>query len=1149
MNTSDVNWLDQKEKDKKIKQGPCIFPFKHEGKMHNACIKTSRGSICATKVTPKRRTLKTFGYCPKTKKKKTLKVPKKFKKVKVKVMTKKNRKIEEKKVLDANVKHTKHTTTTMSKARKVIKVKGKKKKVVMKTKKASLNEQFINLLEELEDLMKMKGEGFRARAYHTAAETIMAYPTEIKNPDELKGQPGIGDTILKKFKEFMETGTLRAIEKEKMSEHKARYLFVKVYGIGPKKALQLAELGLTSIAQLRERQDELLNAVQKKGLRHYEDILKRIPRAEVVEYEKVFKKVFDKVKQDGDEFEILGSYRRGNKTSGDIDVAVTNKQGDDAIFKKFLDELEKEGVLVESLSKGKTKILTVGKLPGSTTARRLDFMYSKPEEYSFAVLYFTGSKAFNVVQRQRAVDLGYTMNEHGLFKLTGPKKNKKGERVKGDFPTEKSIFDFLGLEYKKPTERKSGKAVILKTGEQVKTPVDEMNTPSPIVMSPTKNIKKSTKKKSLKKAKVVKKKKGTIKIKANRKVKKKDTDSKLRTNWELLTNEGISVVKQFSEETICEMVRVASAAYYNKQPFVADNVFDILKEYGQRTYPNNPCFDEVGAPTDKAKVKLPFEMHSMDKIKPDTNALPKYKAKYPGPKVISGKLDGISVLYSGGKLYTRGRSTHGMDISYMVPYLDLPKRKDVTLRGELLIKEKLFEKKYSAEYKNSRNMVAGLVNAKKRDTSKWTDLDFVGYEVIEPAMKPSEQLAWLQKNGVVTVLHEVTDDISNEMLSDLLVEWRSNYEYMIDGIIVNDDKQHPRRNKNPDYAFAFKMVLSDQIAEVKVVDVIWTASKDAYLNPVVQVEPVNIRGATIEFVTAHNAKYVEDNNIGVGSVIQLIRSGDVIPKIQAVIQPAESPKMPSVPWVWNESHVDAMLKNTENNPMVLQKNVEFFFKKLDIKGVGPGNVKRLIKAGFNTVPKILLMTKEELLTVEGFKEKTVVKIKGNMDEAIRNASLVMIASASNVFGRGLGSSILRNIIHEYPNIFESSEQPDTKIDQVAAVENVGKKRAKLFVKNLPNFISFLTDAGLTNKLNEQVGQNIDKSHPLYGKRIVMTGFRDKPLKKTLVDLGAKISTSVSKSTFVVLVKDLEEDTSKAEEAREEGVSVELVDTFRKKYKL
>ena len=90
---------------------------------------------------------------------------------------------------------------------------------------------------------------------------------------------------------------------------------------------------------------------------------------------------------------------------------------------------------------------------------------------------------------------------------------------------------------------------------------------------------------------------------------------------------------------------------------------------------------------------------------------------------------------------------------------------------------------------------------------------------------------------------------------------------------------------------------------------------------------------------------------------------------------------------------------------------------------------------------------------------------------------------------------------------------------------------------------------LTNKLKEQVGQDIDKSHPLYGKRIVMTGFRDKPLKKTLVALGAKMGSSVGKSTFVVLVKDLDEDTSKADEAREMGIPVELVETFREKYSL
>ena len=107
MNASDVNWLGQKESGKKIKKGSCLFPFKHEGKIRKKCMNTPKGDICATKVTPKRRTLKTFGYCPK--KNKTLKVPKKFKEVKVRVMTKKDGKIEGKKRMNANVKHTKHT--------------------------------------------------------------------------------------------------------------------------------------------------------------------------------------------------------------------------------------------------------------------------------------------------------------------------------------------------------------------------------------------------------------------------------------------------------------------------------------------------------------------------------------------------------------------------------------------------------------------------------------------------------------------------------------------------------------------------------------------------------------------------------------------------------------------------------------------------------------------------------------------------------------------------------------------------------------------------------------------------------------------------------------------------------------------------------
>ena len=1048
-------------------------------------------------------------------KRRTIKLPRKIGKIKIK------KKIE-------TIKHSRNKVSLKPKTRKKL----KRLKIKIK-KKEMLNEKFTDLLTRLENLMKMKGEVFRARAYQKAKETIMAYPEKITSIEQLRGLPGIGETIIKKFNEFDKTGTLKVLEREK---NHPRYIFAQVYGIGPKKAKELADMGLTSIQELRERKDELLNDVQKKGLKYYEDILKRIPRAEIVEYEKAFRKAFDRVKQPGDKFEILGSYRRGAKTSGDIDVAITNENNDKSIFDNFIKELQKEGILVELLSKGSTKSLTVGKLPNYTTARRLDFMYSKPDEYAFALLYFTGSMAFNVVQRRRAIQLGYTMNEHGLYKLVGDKKKTKGPRLNQPFPTEESIFDFLGLVYKGPTERKSGREVILKTSQPTE-PVGETKTAQKT------SLKKSTKKKALK-LKVPK----TLK---NRKIKIKSNNNtkNLKDNWKKLQKKGISVVADFSESDICAMVRLASDAYYNDQPFVSDNVFDILKEYGQTTYPNNPCFNEVGAPTNKKKVKLPFQMHSMDKIKPDTNALPKYLKKYHGPKVISAKLDGISVLYSGGKLYTRGKATHGMDISYMIPYLELPSSKDITLRGELLIREDLFEEKYSAEYKNSRNMVAGAVNSKKREIQKWKDLDFVAYEVIVPELKPSEQMAWLKDNSVITVRNRTVDEISNEYLSDVLVDWRSNYEYTIDGIIVNDDKIHPRRNKNPDHAFAFKMVLGDQIAEVKVVDVIYTASKDGYLKPVVRVEPVNIRGVDIEYATANNAKFIKDNKIGVGAIIQLLRAGDVIPKIEAVIEPADEPMMPNVPWKWNETNVDAVLETMENNPVVLQKNIEFFFKKLDIKGIGPGNVKKMIKAGLDTVPKILKATKEELLTVEGFKEKTVNKIRTNIDSVIQNSSLVIIASGTNIFGRGLGPSLLRNIIHEYPNIFESGESDETKVEQVARVENIGKKRAERFVQNIPKFINFLEESNLTSKLNEQLGQNVDPEHPLFGKRVVMTGFRDKPLKTTLTELGVKIGSSVSQNTFVVLVKDLDEDTSKAEEAKEKNIPIMVVDEFRKKYNL
>ena len=628
----------------------------------------------------------------------------------------------------------------------------------------------------------------------------------------------------------------------------------------------------------------------------------------------------------------------------------------------------------------------------------------------------------------------------------------------------------------------------------------------------------------------------------------------MEEKWKELEEGGMSNAKVYSEADICDMIRHASSIYYNqKEPIVSDNVFDILKEYAQKTYPDNPCFQEIGAPTNKKKVKSPYYLPSMDKIKADTKAINKYLNKYPGDKVVSGKADGISVLFSTEKdtplLLTRGQATNGLDISYMIPYLKLPEAKDITIRGELIIAKDTFQKKYKSEYKNPRNMVSGLVNSKKYETDKWNDLDFVGYEVIKPELIPSKQMEWLENNGVITIINKVAQEISNENLSKILVDWRESYKYEIDGIIVCDDKIYSRKNENPKHAFAFKMVLGDQEAEAKVVDILWTASKDGYLKPVVQVEPVHLRGADIEFVTAFNAKFVEDNRLGVGAVIKLRRSGDVIPHIDAVIQPAAKPKMPDVEWTWNETKVDAV-SNLKDDPEILQKEIEYFFKKLDIKGVGPGNVARLIKTGFNTIPKILALTKDEMLMVDGFKDKTVEKIHTNIHSVIDNASLVSIASASNIFGRGLGDSIIRNILDEYPKIFEMNDTDKELVEKLIRVDNISEKRAKLFIKNIPNFVMFMKEAKLDYKFNEQNANTVDKSNPIYDKSIVFSGFRDKTLIDSLIERGAKNSSSVSKNTFVVVVKSKEASdnvSSKVEKATELGIPVVTPEEFQKSY--
>ena len=1112
MKATAVNNLGKLEKNKKILEGNCIFPFKYKKKIHNECFDDGKGEICATEINEKTQTLKKYGYCnSKTK-------TQKLRKSQLKLTSLKS----PKKQLDIETKTKQKTIKTTNRMTRKLKiVDSLKPKQYRKQTMDNLkvyNEEFVLVLSELEDIMARQGEPFRSRAYQKAAETIMAYSQPITNPSQLKGMPGIGTTIMSKLEEYVETGKLKAIEKYRNSPLN---ILTKVYGIGPKKAKQLISQGIDTIDKLKENIEDLTSA-QKLGVEYYDDINKRIPRSEIDEYKKKIDDVFEKTTPDGTRYEIVGSYRRGAKTSGDIDIIITNDENNTKSLSDFLNALVTDKIITHVLSKGKTKSLTIAQLPGKP-ARRVDLMYAPPKEYSFAILYFTGSKAFNTVQRQRALNLGYTLNEHGFSVM---KDGKKENPIDGDFPDEKSIFNFLNMKYKKPEERIDGRSVELNEKNTIEKNTIEKNS-------------KSNKKTTLKK-----------------RVKVNDDKEKIRD----FKKGGVGFLKTLTEAQLSKMIKTANDAYYCEGSSVmSDDQYDILREYTLDKYPENEMAKAGHTACDmiiqKNKVKLPYEMWSMDKIKPDSNALPKWSKKYKGPYVLSCKLDGVSGLYTTegeyAMLYTRGNGKIGQDVSHMIPYLRLPTEKGIVIRGEFIIQKQVFSEKYSTEFANPRNFVAGVVNQKKIVLEKLKDIDFVAYEVIKPEMKPSEQFLFLNKQNVETVKYLVEKNISNENMSELLVEWRKNYKYEIDGVICANDEIYKRTSGNPEHAFAFKMVLSDQIAEVKVVDVIWTASKDGYLKPRVQVEPITLGGVKIEYATGFNAKFIDDNKIGVGALIKLVRSGDVIPHILEVVRPAPEALMPSVLYKWNNTRVDILLLDKSADKTVQEKVITGFFKGISVDGMGEGIVKRIISAGYDSVPKILAMSKENFLEIDGFKEKLATKIYNNIREKLETASLAKLMHATNIFGRGFGEKRLVSILDKYPKILVSDESNVDKEILLGDVSGIAKKSAMLFVEKIPEFVKWANEAKVSKRLVYEKPKlsTLVKDNILYGKSIVMTGFRDKELSDKIEKYGAKIGSSVSKNTFVLLVKDIDENTGKAEQARKLDITIMTPEMFKTKYNI
>ena len=200
------------------------------------------------------------------------------------------------------------------------------------------------------------------------------------------------------------------------------------------------------------------------------------------------------------------------------------------------------------------------------------------------------------------------------------------------------------------------------------------------------------------------------------------------------------------------------------------------------------------------------------------------------------------------------------------------------------------------------------------------------YEILDPEMTYDKQFK-LAKMGFDVVYNRKFKSLDYEKMSEFLKKMRQEYDYEIDGIIITNTQLHKRDNTgNPKYAFAFKTVLEDQVAESEIKDIEWHISKDGFIKPVAVIKPVSIGGVTIQRVTLINAKYVKDNKIEKGVKIIVERSGDVIPKITKILKKGKKADMPTkINFHWNETGVDIICDDCDNKEV--QVNKIYYFSR------------------------------------------------------------------------------------------------------------------------------------------------------------------------------------------------------------------------------
>jgi DNA ligase (NAD+) len=600
--------------------------------------------------------------------------------------------------------------------------------------------------------------------------------------------------------------------------------------------------------------------------------------------------------------------------------------------------------------------------------------------------------------------------------------------------------------------------------------------------------------------------------------------------------------------------------YYSGKAEVSDEKYDALEIELQKLDPKNPVLELVGFKQTEnlEKVAHQKKMLSLDKTYEEKDLL-----KWIGNEEVVSvfKIDGssCSLVFENGHLdvaKTRGDGSVGENITKKAVFIpDIPKSisqtESMEVRGEVFCLETSFVH-LSEEMRalgleaptSQRNIVAGLLG-RKENIQLCRHLSFKAFDIISSKSfkHEHEKLDYLQSLGFQTPDYQVIKEA--KVLSRQIEEARefmSEGDYLIDGLVFIYDRlalheELGETSHHPRYKIAFKFAGDTKITEIREIE--WGVSRNGTLTPVALVEPVELSGAMIGRVTLHNYGLAKNFELKAGDKIEIIRSGEVIPKFLSVAERKKGAfKFPTAcPSCGSELQIEDIWLYCDNTrcPSKVKEEILNYIQKSGIDDVSDKRLDELISKGLvESIPDIYRLKLEDFLLLDKVKDKLANKMYENIQKS-KEQTLSRFISALGV--EGVSTAKTEKIISDGFNTLEKIQ--GLTVEKLKAIEGFAEKSSTEIVRSLgekKELIRELTSLGVKVK----AGEVLRGEGELNGMKFCVTGELSQPraeIERLIKMNGGSMVSSVSKNTSYLVTNESESSSSKYVKATSLGIPI------------